>query len=436
MKCLAAVVLCLLILLASCGRSQEPPEPEIEKVSQAESAGDTGQNEIQRRPYPNSLTPEEMMEDYEYLWEALRTSYPYLPLAQRMGVDVDQSYEKRKATLENGKVQNDKLFMTLLASVINDFNGLGHLFLVQNYDGYTNYIQNYESLLDGPHCRYIYDVLTNPKVREMYEAMAPEINPDHIQYQPEDIIERNAEYNIEMDILEEGQIAYIKIRSFGGPFIEYNAEPLLSFMKEVSSYVHLIIDVTDNGGGSTAYWQNLLVSPNIDKPIDYTSYHILADTPLIREYHGCISGVAAAQPVDQLPSTVNLSLDDLAFADLFLENPYTIAPQNGDKLFQGKIWLLVNENCYSSTELFAYFCKATGFATLVGANTGGGLGGGVDPFCFSLPNSHYVIRFDSMLGINPDGSNNEEFGTTPDILAPIGAAPLDICLEAIEKGNY
>lgn len=52
--------------------------------------------------------------------------------------------------------------------------------------------------------------------------------------------------------------------------------------------------------------------------------------------------------------------------------------------FHGKIWVLVDEYCYSATDALVWFCKETGFATVVGTKTGGN-GKGAQPYMMALP---------------------------------------------------
>ena len=89
----------------------------------------------------------------------------------------------------------------------------------------------------------------------------------------------------------------------------------------------------------------------------------------------------------------------------------TVSPKNPVG-FKGKIFLLTDEYVYSSAESFAVFAKATKWATLVGTNTGGG-GVEIDPVVCALPNSGLVFRFPGSMGINPDGTINEEKHTPP-----------------------
>ena len=81
------------------------------------------------------------------------------------------------------------------------------------------------------------------------------------------------------------------------------------------------------------------------------------------------------------------------------------------------------------------FCQATGFATLVGSQTGGDGIGALDPILMRLPNSGILIQFTMMYGLNPDGSSSEEAGTAPDILSPAGEPALVTALRAIREGE-
>ena len=83
------------------------------------------------------------------------------------------------------------------------------------------------------------------------------------------------------------------------------------------------------------------------------------------------------------------------------------------KAFNGKIYLLVDGEVFSSSETFAYFSKATKFATIIGERTGGD-GIGTDPLITTLPNSGISIRYTGEMGLNIDGSANEEMRTKPD----------------------
>jgi hypothetical protein len=125
--------------------------------------------------------------------------------------------------------------------------------------------------------------------------------------------------------------------------------------------------------------------------------------------------------------------DDIKMFDRLYVLEHTIFPRElGKKTYDGNIYLLIDEGVYSASENFAVFCKTTGFATVVGRNSGGD-GIGLAPMLVALPYSGLLLQYCTLYGMNPDGSNNEEFGTTPDYISEAGETPLDTCLRIIRS---
>ena len=57
--------------------------------------------------------------------------------------------------------------------------------------------------------------------------------------------------------------------------------------------------------------------------------------------------------------------------------------------------------------------------------------GALDPVFVVLPNSGLLVRYNMLLGLNADGTPNQEAGTTPDLLSPAGEHPLITALRSI-----
>ncbi len=92
--------------------------------------------------------------------------------------------------------------------------------------------------------------------------------------------------------------------------------------------------------------------------------------------------------------------------------------------------MLTGPKVYSASDKFAYFCKSTGWATLVGAQTGGD-GLGSTPILIILPDSGLLIRFSCTAGENTDGSMNAILGTAPDVVTTKNETALKRCLKLI-----
>ena len=118
-----------------------------------------------------------------------------------------------------------------------------------------------------------------------------------------------------------------------------------------------------------------------------------------------------------------------------MESTLRVEPAAERAAFRGRVWLLVGPTVYSASESFSVFCQATGFAVLVGAQTGGDGIGALDPVMMRLPNSGILIQFTMMYGLNPDGSSSEEAGTMPDILSPAGEPALVTALRSIREAR-
>jgi len=109
-------------------------------------------------------------------------------------------------------------------------------------------------------------------------------------------------------------------------------------------------------------------------------------------------------------------------------------PSEDSVRYAGHIWVLTGRKTYSASDEFSIFCKNTGFATLVGATTGGN-GAGWAPLWFALPNSGLVISYEAYHAFNDDGTCNAIVGTKPDIEAKEGQTALEACLAAIAESG-
>ena len=85
-------------------------------------------------------------------------------------------------------------------------------------------------------------------------------------------------------------------------------------------------------------------------------------------------------------------------------------PKENSKKYLGKVIVLTNRNCYSSTSHFVAWAKALPNVTSIGDNTGGG--GGL-PTSIQLSNG-WILRYSSTIGLDAKGFNFEN-GTPPDI---------------------
>lgn len=230
-------------------------------------------------------------------------------------------------------------------------------------------------------------------------------------------VENTNKYDINTDkvyetkIIQKDKIAYLKVWSFSYEHVEKDKEGIYSFLKSIKDYPYLIIDIRGNGGGSEGYYMENIVPALIEKPLSTQFYCLYRGGDYIKPF--LKSRKIRTKPIEKLPDELNYPEETKNLFKSFLDSKDEIRPKNPVG-FKGKIFLLVDDYVYSSAEAFAAFCKATKFATLVGTATGGD-GIGMDPAIVSLPNSGLLIRFPLEMGLNPDGTPNEEYHTQPDI---------------------
>lgn len=399
------------------------------------------------------LTTEEKLEDFDFLYQTLKENYPYWNLAERtQNIDLDEQYRITREKI--AKSETDMQLFTNIQGFVGACGGIGHLqLLVENYaDDYSNLDgipEEYLPLMQKISEAYANDTSAAAygkieklfqkaweKVQAYYEEQGMsdllQSGPDSMEQEGKAggaiLLDRGETDNLLYGIIEEGKTAYIKIRSFDMNYYEEDRKILTGLYEKYSDYENVIFDLTDNGGGGMSYFDDLIMAPNIDHTCSADTYQFVKNGSYNRKF----MDFSEYKPVIEIPDLPRLNQEDLSGLDLFETDTYKVEPSREKKALKGKLWMLVNEYVYSSSEYAAMFTKATGFATLVGRTTGGD-GIGSEPLPIVLKNSGLIVRYSPVYGTTPDGTGSEEFGTEPDILSPEGESPLETCLKAIDK---
>ena len=409
----AAVLPCL---LAGCGAAETP-------------AKDSGPMD-----HLLGLTQEQRLEDYDYLVRTLADSYLCMGVRDRdnpgdLSADIFQEY--RELIQES---DSDEMFYSAVYSALFRLGTYGHLQIVEP-DAYRSYCQAYEddSPADRAHWR---EVLTDPGTVQGYEKLRALLDTyGDTESTGDPAGTETPAANLRTLILPGGDVGYVKIDRFPAEHEDaYEADQaaLRAFYQQAADCTDLIIDLTDNSGGSEVYWQQLLAAPLTDRPLSCTHYALLADSENNHPYIQDAFSPEELHPISELPDLPELERDGIQAATHFVESTLSVEPAAERAPFHGRIWVLVGPAVYSASESFAVFCQETGFATLVGQQTGGDGIGALDPVFLQLPNSGILVQFTMMFGLNGDGSSSEEAGTTPDILSPAGEPALVTALRAME----
>lgn len=381
------------------------------------------------------LSKSDILSDYDAMWLAVKESYPFWGVLARSHPEEPDYYntviEKYRKQLEDMEETGDDAMIVYIMTVANSLydvcGRIGHVSIIN-----LNYFEGlsvYQKYLDEmPEVQPWVDVIERTEVINFYKyyeyllpLMIEKENEEMVDSEevpvtasmPEDAEE--PEENLTTEILEQGRTAYIRVNSFEDAFMEDDLPKIRAFLEEVGGYEHLIIDIQNNGGGNTEYWENAFVRPNISQTITSRYVRLMPDTPLARQFYGNDYDASSLTMEDVMtdPKFTALPKEDMRRLSLARKLTAPLEPETGERLFEGNVWVLVGPAVYSSAEAFAVFCKDTGFATLVGETTGGADSGG--PILFELPKSHLLIQFDVEYCLNADGSCNQEMGTKPDI---------------------
>jgi len=245
------------------------------------------------------------------------------------------------------------------------------------------------------------------------------------------------EGNVTTEIIENGRIAYLHIDNFMNNRA-FDSEILFPFYEEIQDFEHLIIDLRGNGGGTMAYL-NYIIPMLMDEPVE-ASYHefFMAGDLVQAEFDD--EGVVSEDDDERLevllasefvaeqafPYFNEGALDVLEHVVTW---PLTFEPREDNIPFSGRIWILVDGNSASLSELVAMIAVDSGFATVVGEPTAG-----ITPALHvyvSLPRTGIIYRMDIGYIVDAKGRSLEEYGVMPDILINEADDALETVLELI-----
>ena len=366
---------------------------------------------------------EDCIADYEAFWDFIYNEYPFTEVCERKGADLKKIKEEGHKKIEySAPIDSQNSYISFYAKLCEDITSryfTGHL--------YPASISDYEYAMTVSDSYFkLYDVdLMNSFYR---------VKPS---YSVNSVIGDRGVVKADTKIIEEGKIAYVRIDSFwtGGyakEYIQYKKD-MKKFFLDTEKYKHIIIDVSNNGGGDVkCYDSDILSYNNIGRNIQQRIYFLCSKNkytelnPSFKNNQIDIKEVPNIKNANTKKNTIALYEEDAAS---FQELAPGYAPPK-----DRRYWLLISGKTASAADRLAGLCKASGFATLVGSNTGGlGHNGRHSPIYIMLSKSGLLIKFDPLYGLNSEGYCTDEFGTAPDIYNLPGKDALETCLEEIRK---
>ena len=206
---------------------------------------------------------------------------------------------------------SDEVFYSAVYSTLFRLGTYGHLWIVEP-DMYRAYCEAYEDggIQDREHWR---EVLTDPVTVRGYERLQTLLDA----YGEEDGTVNSADSeepaaNLHTLLLPGGDVGYVKIDSFPAEYEDSYATDraaLTDFYRQAADCTDLIIDLTDNSGGSEVYWQQLLAAPLTDRPLSCTNYALLAESGNNRPYIQEVFSPEELHPIADLPDLPKLERD-------------------------------------------------------------------------------------------------------------------------------
>jgi C-terminal processing protease CtpA/Prc len=163
-------------------------------------------------------------------------------------------------------------------------------------------------------------------------------------------------------------------------------EKILNFHSE--SIKSIIVDIRGNRGGNDQVWRELL-GMIYEIPVEIPCCYIAnTDKDVIKRI----------PPVEKTnPKRIYEYIDVNHSFQVFVEGTDSIICQQSNLSYNGIIYLLVDEDIYSSAGAFASLCTKTDRIKTVGMPTGKMLGQGVTPSVFILPNSRLIFTMELVL---------------------------------------
>ncbi len=363
------------------------------------------------------FTSKEKLKDFDYLYEFLKENYPFYKVNERINNEnwLDNKRDYRRI-LKNAN--GDAEYLIAISNILQDLNDKNTYVLTG--DTYRRF--------------YMYYYPDLPKALYGFRATARyDFNGDisNIELDPNNNLIYHNGPVLETKILIENELAYLKIKAMAYNHIEEDYPKIKNFLKNVEKYDKIILDIRGNAGGFDEYWQNIVeLLINDVHSAKYYSFFKQNSKSTLDDYQ--VSNIYTIRDLDD--NILNGFPDEIRTDFNFYKTNLIEIFSNNDVNFKGNVYLLVDREVYASAEKFAAFAKDTGFATVVGETTGGGMTFEEVPM-ISMPYGGFLVRYSREMVMNSDGTINMETKTIPHIVVdnpiPDEEFSKDECIQAV-----
>ncbi len=179
--------------------------------------------------------------------------------------------------------------------------------------------------------------------------------------------------------IEKDKILYIRLKKMAFENIKLDEINEVANNKKINK---VIIDIRRNTGGNDKVWENLLARL-IDKPLIYNTKILVKNTDIIKQKY-------YKERINTNKTEKCKLLDNEDFIILWNGND-TIKPDSKSIKFKGKIYLLQDEEIYSSSLALSCVAARSNKIVSIGKTTGWIGGRGITPLAFTLPNTKLIF---------------------------------------------
>lgn len=360
---------------------------------------------IEKEEFSENLTMNEKIEDFKYLYNVIKENYPYFYIEKHYDhtnwLSLKNEYIDR---IKNTKT--DDIFFNVLDDMLKKLNNK-NTYMIKDLNSIKDYSKNsnFESFYNN--------ILNNSAVKNRYSdyfknnSIEPKINTDI----DKEYTSNNA---VTKDIVN-GKIGYLNINKMidtNSDSMNYDIKTIDSYLDKIKEYDSLVIDIRGNSGGTNTYWINFLVPRIISSPLIFETYSFYKGGNIIHSLLESYDTKNISKVKDltktQLPKAPDEIFNNFKY---FTNNTTKIEPRNTIN-FDGRIYLLIDENVTNEASSFAIFANQSNFATTIGKKTTG-CESNKNSVIVALPNSGFLFTFPSSLDTTKDGISILDHGTIP-----------------------
>lgn len=351
-----------------------------------------------------AFTKAELLADYDALWEMLEEDYLYFPILESRGISIKSIKEDTRRQL-NDRITDLRGFYYLLSTMFEEMQCFAHLSLLtpDAFDVYEKYY-NTESEENGWQ-----KALQNPQTQAIYVYLKSELGDRA------GLVDETDSYRaVEAAYDAQHKAVTFVVPTFNDAVLERDRHFIGDYLTSLgeAKIEHIIFDISGNAGGNDLYWQENIVAP-FGGDYAWTNYLYLRDTESTQRF---FFDNFNPQPIGAMTDhTVPDFVKDLGLTH-FIKNQNRLSNDASlaDRILAAKRWVIIDDRVYSSADSFSAFCKATGWATLIGQTTLGD-GQGASPIVITLPNTGLLVRFSALAAETPGGTLNVVNGIEPDV---------------------